>query len=188
MRRRRLIVSESDDEDEDEEWVDEADRFWGVKQFPSSNNDTTTKTFGPPLNELKRDRSNFTKNELMIVARVFRVLLEAPVAIQSWFKSLGRDGPSRLLTVTGAGKDSCRMAIKFAETGIITCKEINKRGRSKKEMDKEYSSKLVDLITKSNSLGQPNSSTRIANTLKENHGISRSRRSITRDLHRLGFY
>ncbi|KAF9581117.1 hypothetical protein BGW38_001985 [Lunasporangiospora selenospora] len=161
-----------------------------MKTSTATTDTTSTKTnIRPPsIDQLKRDTINFTKNELMIVARVFRVLQEAPAAVQSWFRNLGRDFTRRLSVVTGVGSDSCGIAIKFADTGIIECKEINRRGRPKKDMDKDYSGKLMDIVTKSNSLGQPNSSTRIANTLKEDYGISRSRRSIRRDLHKLGFY
>ncbi|KAF9931830.1 hypothetical protein FBU30_009526 [Linnemannia zychae] len=188
IRRRRLIV-------DDGPYDDGAESFWRGTHTdstdsttPSPNNISKPPNAAVNLGIFKRDGNSVTRNELVIIARVFKVLRDAPETVQTWFRGLGRGDSTRLSLMTGIGRHSCEKAIQFAETGTLDLNDTKRQGRPKKDMGKDYSDALISIVTNSNKLGQPNSSTRIANDLKEKHGINRSRRSVMRDLHKLGFF
>ncbi|KAF9918539.1 hypothetical protein FBU30_000143, partial [Linnemannia zychae] len=84
-RRQRLIIEESSND----EGGNDADRFWGSKQsvsptsVPFSNDKVThTPTSISDADILKRDGNSVTKNELIMVAKIFKMLQAAPEAVQ----------------------------------------------------------------------------------------------------------
>ncbi|KAF9116691.1 hypothetical protein BGX27_000073 [Mortierella sp. AM989] len=66
--------------------------------------------------------------------------------------------------------------------------KVQVEGRPPMEPDGNIRSKIHGIIIESNKLGIPNSAGRISNTLRDEHGIVRSARSITRDLHSLRMF
>ncbi|KAF9080256.1 hypothetical protein BGX27_005561, partial [Mortierella sp. AM989] len=55
-------------------------------------------------------------------------------------------------------------------------------------MDEERAALIRNIILEFNKLGVLNTTGRVSNTLRQQHGISKSVRSITRDLHKLEMY
>jgi len=115
------------------------------------------------------------------------MISKAPKEVIEWFWGLGGISQTKNLSaLTGLGIDPCRRAIKLANTGNL---EIGPgRGRPKKVVTQEVTSKVLEIVTKANEIGEPISSKRIIKRLQEDHNITENKGTVISILHALGLY
>ncbi|KAF9895935.1 hypothetical protein BX616_008503, partial [Lobosporangium transversale] len=87
-----------------------------------------------------RSKASVTKDEYAIIAHTYNAIMNAPPAVQDWFKKTDNRAMD-LSILMGVGRNTCVAAIKYAQTGIVEMTGRGRTGRPKKEADKDLNSK-----------------------------------------------
>ncbi|KAF9991519.1 hypothetical protein BGZ65_000494, partial [Modicella reniformis] len=97
----------------------------------------------------KRTQATIEHNEYCILAHLFTKLSEAPSEVQDWLNGLGMRSRDKLKALTGVNVTACNVAIKFANTGVLSAENTG-RGRKKKPVDSKVSSTIRTIVLESN--------------------------------------